>query len=84
MVVKDTDYQAQKAEKDANILLELSFGPEIMKHFYDDEVIEIMANPGGEIRIDRLGKGRENTGIKLSASQVEIIIRLVASEKDTV
>ena len=31
MVVKDTDYQAQKAEKDANILLELSFGPEIMQ-----------------------------------------------------
>ena len=57
MAVKDTNYQAQKKEQDANILLESSFGPEIMKYFHDDDVIEIMVNPDEKLWIDRLGKG---------------------------
>ena len=84
MTVKGTDYQAQKEERGAEILLESSFGPVIMKYFHDDDVIEIMVNPDGKLWIDRLGKGREYTGIKIPASQVDTIIRIVASMKDTV
>jgi P-type conjugative transfer ATPase TrbB len=42
-------------------------------------VIEVMVNPDGSLRLDRLGEGRIDTGVVLEGSQVERIIRLVAS-----
>ncbi|TIX04761.1 MAG: P-type conjugative transfer ATPase TrbB, partial [Mesorhizobium sp.] len=45
----------------------------------DPSVIEVMVNPDGALRLDRLGEGRVNTGVHLHPSEAERIIRLVAS-----
>jgi type IV secretion system protein TrbB len=42
-------------------------------------VVEIMVNPDGALRLDRLGSGRIDTEVRLAPDQVERIIRLVAS-----
>jgi type IV secretion system protein VirB11 len=42
-------------------------------------VIEIMVNPDGRLRLDRLGNGRCETDARLDAASVERIIRLVAA-----
>jgi type IV secretion system protein VirB11 len=38
-----------------------------------------MVNPDGSLRLDRLGEGRVDTGVRLGAAEVERIIRVVAS-----
>src|SRR5262249_58599093 len=45
----------------------------------DPAVIEVMVNPDGSLRLDRLGEGRIDTGERLEPAEVERIIRLVAS-----
>src|SRR3546814_20001305 len=45
----------------------------------DDQVVEIMVNPDGALRLDRLGEGRIDTRVRMAPDQVERIIRLVAS-----
>src|SRR3546814_4188926 len=58
-------------------------GPAIAAALDDPRVIEIMVNPDGALRLDLLGEGRVDTDIVLSASEVERIIRLVASHVRT-
>jgi type IV secretion system protein VirB11 len=53
--------------------------PDIAMALADPYVVEIMVNPDGVLRLDRLGEGRIDTGVRLEAEQVERIIRLVAS-----
>jgi type IV secretion system protein VirB11 len=60
-------------------MLRTAMGPEIAKALSDATVIEVMVNPDGRIWLDRLGHGRLDTGARLDATQVERIIRLVAS-----
>jgi len=60
-------------------MLRTAMGPEIAAALADPLVIEIMVNPDGALRLDRLGTGRCDTGATLGADQVERIIRLVAS-----
>src|SRR3546814_16274883 len=45
--------------------------------------IEIMVNPDGVLRLDRLGEGRIETATRYDPAQVERIIRLVASPART-
>jgi len=54
-------------------------GPAIAAALSDANVIEVMVNPDGALRLDLLGEGRRNTGVRIEAAQVERIIRLVAS-----
>lgn len=54
-------------------------GPEIASALADPRTQEIMVNPDGALRIDRLGEGRIDTGVRIPPAQVERIIRLVAS-----
>jgi type IV secretion system protein VirB11 len=54
-------------------------GPVIAAALADPAVIEIMVNPDGVLRLDRLGPGRIDTGEILEPAQVERIVRLVAS-----
>ena len=58
-------------------------GREIAAALEDRAVIEIMVNPDGALRVDRLGVGRCETGITLAPEQAERIIRLVASHART-
>jgi len=54
-------------------------GPTIAAALADPLVVEIMVNPDGALRLDRLGEGRSDTGERLAAGQVERIVRLVAA-----
>lgn len=60
-------------------MLRTAMGPAIAAALSDPSVIEIMVNPDGALRVDILGEGRVDTDVKLDGSQVERIIRLVAS-----
>jgi P-type conjugative transfer ATPase TrbB len=60
-------------------MLRSAMGPEIAAALDDPEVIEILLNPDGSLWFDRLGAGREPSGVSLSASDAERIIRLVAA-----
>jgi type IV secretion system protein VirB11 len=60
-------------------MLRTAMGPAIAAALADPLVIEIMVNPDGALRLDRLGAGRCDTGQRLDPAQVERIIRLVAS-----
>lgn len=64
-------------------MLITAFGPIVAAALRDDLVIEIMVNPDGALRLDRLGEGRVETGTRLDPAQVERIIRLVASHART-
>jgi type IV secretion system protein TrbB len=60
-------------------MLRTAMGPEIAAALADPLVVEVMVNPDGALRLDRLGSGRCDTGVRLEAAQVERIVRLVAS-----
>lgn len=60
-------------------MLVTALGADIAGAMADPTVVEIMVNPDGALRLDRLGKGRTDTGRQLPSDQVERIIRLVAS-----
>ena len=60
-------------------MLRTAMGPAIAAALEDPEVVEILLNPDGSLWLDRLSTGREPSGISLSASDAERIIRLVAA-----
>lgn len=60
-------------------MLRSAMGKEIGTALNDPAVIEVMVNPDGRLRLDRLGEGRIDTGHQLQPTAVERIIRLVAS-----
>ncbi len=60
-------------------MLRTAMGPDIAAALADPLVVEVMVNPDGALRLDRLGAGRFDTGKILEPAQVERIIRLVAS-----
>ena len=70
---------AAEASDRKRAMLRTAMGPEIAAALADPLVVEVMVNPDGALRLDRLGPGRCDTGHRLEAAQVERIIRLVAS-----
>lgn len=66
------------ASRALNMLLS-AMGRDISAALADPATQEVMVNPDGRLRIDRLGEGRIDTGIDITPSQIERIIRLVAS-----
>lgn len=64
-------------------MLRTAMGPAIAEALADPLVIEIMVNPDGALRLDRLDGGRSDTGTVLDPAQTERIIRLVASHLRT-
>jgi type IV secretion system protein TrbB len=73
---------AESAERQ-RAMLRTAMGPQIAGALADSEVFEVMVNPDGEIRLDRLGSGRSTSGVSLKSAEVERIIRLVASHART-
>ena len=59
-------------------MLRTALGPRIAAWLDDAEVIEVMLNPDGQLWLDRLGVGLQQTGCSLSADDGERIVRLVA------
>jgi type IV secretion system protein VirB11 len=70
---------AEEAADRRRAMLRTAMGPAIAEALADPEVVEVMVNPDGVLRLDRLGRGRVETGHSLEPAQVERIIRLVAS-----
>jgi type IV secretion system protein VirB11 len=64
-------------------MLRTAMGPTIGAALADPLVIEVMVNPDGILRLDRLGEGRVDTGVRYDPAQVERIVRLVASHART-
>ncbi|ESY84335.1 MULTISPECIES: P-type conjugative transfer ATPase TrbB [Mesorhizobium] len=60
-------------------MLRTAMGPAITEALADPTVIEVMVNPDGALRLDRLGEGRVDTGVHMYPSEAERIVRLVAS-----
>ena len=60
-------------------MLRTALGNRIAAALADPAVIEIMVNPDGCLRLDRLGEGIVDTGHTLDPAAIERIIRLVAS-----
>ena len=69
---------ATAAERKRSMLI-TALGPEIAAAMSDALVVEIMVNPDGALRLDRLGEGRIDTHVRMEPVQVERIIRLVAA-----
>ena len=78
MSLHDAEAQARR-----RAMLRTALGPDIAAALADPAVVEVMVNPDGALRLDRLGEGRSDTGVVLSSTQVERIIRLVASHVRT-
>src|SRR3546814_8295401 len=58
-------------------MLRTAMGPTIVAALADAEVIEIMINPDGRLWLDRLGRGRWDTGYRFEPEQVARIIRQI-------
>ena len=59
-------------------MLRTALGSAIAEWLDDAEVVEILLNPDGRLWVDRLGSGIAETGLTISPSDGERIIRLVA------
>ena len=64
-------------------MLRTAMGPAIAAALADPLVVEVMINPDGVLRLDRLGEGCSDTQVRYDPAQVERIIRLVASHSHT-
>jgi len=60
-------------------MLRSAMGPKIAAALADPAVIEVMVNPDGALRTDRLGEGRIDLGVRIATAATERVIRLVAS-----
>lgn len=70
---------ASQSQERRRTMLRTAMGSDIAAALADPAVIEVMVNHDGALRLDRLGEGRCDTGVRLRAAEVERIIRLVAS-----
>lgn len=70
---------ANEALERRKAMLKTAFGPVIADALAEPQVVEVMVNPDGRLWLDRLDTGRHDTGTVLQWSEVERIIRLVAS-----
>ncbi|MCR4266778.1 P-type conjugative transfer ATPase TrbB [Nitratireductor sp. ZSWI3] len=68
-----------EADHRRRTMLRTAMGQAIADALADPSVIEVMVNPDGALRLDRLGKGRVDTGVRMHPTEAERIIRLVAS-----
>lgn len=74
-----TDNEGSSTTKLLLEMLERSFGEKIKELLDDPDVVEIYLNPDGSLWEDRLGRGKNNTGIFISPEKSLAAIKLVAS-----
>src|SRR5580704_17230552 len=71
-------HRNQEAASRGARMLRTALGPAIALFLEHPEVVEVMVNPDGRLWIDRLAGGLADTGERLSPSDGERIVRLVA------
>lgn len=59
-------------------MLRTALGPAIASYLEDPSIVEVMLNPDGGLWIDRLSRGLEDTGCRVTPANAERIVRLVA------
>lgn len=59
-------------------MLRTALGPAIARFLEDASIVEVMLNPDGRLWVDRLSGGLEDTGERITPSDAERIVRLVA------
>ena len=59
-------------------MLRTALGPTIASYLEDPAIAEVMLNPDGQLWIDRLAGGLENTNFRIAPADAERIVRLVA------
>jgi P-type conjugative transfer ATPase TrbB len=64
--------------------LERELGPTIVAALADPKVVEVMLNADGVLWLDVLGEGMRDTGVHMSATQAENLLRTIASALDVV
>ncbi len=74
---------AGEAAERRRSMLRSAMGPAIEAALSNAHVVEVMVNPDGALRVDVLGEGRVDMGVRMAPEQVERIIRLVASHART-
>lgn len=60
-------------------MLKTAMGDELLAALNRYDVLELMVNPDGAVRLDIAGEGRHDTGSSLAPCDAERVIRLVAS-----
>ena len=65
-------------------MLSTALGDPINKLLAEDDVVEIMVNPDGHLWIDRLSKGRSDTGVIIRPEDAQRVIELVSSSTGSV
>ena len=58
--------------------LRYALGESITRALDDPRVVEVMANPDGEIWTDRIGEGRKPANVRISSDDAGAILRLLA------
>ncbi len=59
-------------------MLRTALGAAIAGYLQDPSIVEVMLNPDGRPRIDRLADGWEDTGCRVAPADAERLVRLVA------
>ena len=57
-----------------------ALGPALAEALADENVVEVLVNADGRVRIDRVGAGIESTNVWLTAAERETAVRLLAAE----
>jgi type IV secretion system protein VirB11 len=64
--------------------LRYALGESITRALDDPRVVEVMANPDGQIWTDRIGEGRKPTDVRISSDDAGAILRLLADHAGVV
>lgn len=64
-------------------MLRTALGPAIPRFLEDQTVVEVMLNPDGRLRIDRLSSGLTETGESLSAAMANELSALCRSRSSS-
>jgi type IV secretion system protein TrbB len=67
-------------QKRHHSMLNTAFGDELVEFLMQDDVLEIMLNPDGQLWLETLGQGKFFTGFTLLPEQAANIIKLIASQ----
>ncbi len=60
-------------------MLATALGPALSAMLEAPDTIEVIVNPDGRVWVERVGRGREATGIRVASAETERAIRLVAT-----
>src|SRR3546814_2154794 len=82
-IMSDAVHSASLSSGRRRAMLRTAMGPGIAAALSDPAVIEIMVNPDGVLRLDRLGEGRIDTGMRYDPAPAARLIRLVARTRPT-